>query len=543
MRSRRRLCRLLALTVAVSLLAGCSLAGNAPTRAPVKTLVVAIDNDEGLLTPYNWNTWVGFMFLGYIYGSLYTRTPRWEWVPDLATGYTVSDDGLTWTVNLRQDVKWHDGKPFTADDVVFTHRFNLARAQQRGSPSNILSVEKTDDNQVIFRLQAPDPFFLEDVLEVPIIPQRLWRDVEPSSERLSVPIFIGTGPFRLVEEKPGEFYRLKRNDDYYGAKPPIEEILVQVIQDRATQVQRLQAGEIHAVLTSIPVVFIPALKNRPGIKLIFGSDFSNYNLYFNHDKAPFNDVRFRQAVARAIDRQQLTKDALQGYATPLTPGYYHPALPWTRKDLRLDYNLAEARKMLEEAGYKDADGDGVREYEGGQMEFTLLADANNPVEVRSAELIQTMLKEVGVRLEVRALDAQAITDRVWPGFVAKNGRDYDLCLFAWSARSQTQIRFASYLLHGDLVNKGWANIGGVNIPEMNALLDRLDAALDQKARYSALAEVQAKFSELMPWVPLFSPTGNFAYRPAAYDGWVYAEGYGIHNRWSFSPPQPTPALP
>jgi peptide/nickel transport system substrate-binding protein len=536
MRSRRYPCLFALLAIAISLLAGCSRP-ETPQPVPLKTLVVAIDSDEGLLTPYNWNTWVGATFIGYIYGSLYARTPQMAWVPDLATDHTVSDDGLTWTVNLRQDVTWHDGKPFTADDVVFTHQFNMMRAQRGGGASNLLSVEKTDEHQVVFRLLEPDPLFLEDVLEAPIVPQRLWKDVDPKPERLSTPIFVGTGPFKLVEEKPGEFYRLQRNDDYYGAKPAVEEILVRVISDRAAQVQALKTGEVHAILVSVPASLVPTLKNRPDIKLVSGSDFSNYNLYFNHDKAPFNDVRFRQAVARAIDRQKLVKVVMQGYATPLTPGYYHPALPWTRKDLNLEYNPAEARKMLEEAGYKDADGNGVREYDGREMSFTLLAEAGNPVEVRSAELIQTMLKEIGVRLEVRALDANAITDLVWPGFAAKNGRDYDLCLFAWSARSQTQIRFASYLLHGDLANKGWANIGGVNVPEMNALLDRLDTALDQRSQYSTLSEIQAKFSELMPWVPLFSPTGNFAYRPAAYDGWIYAEGYGIHNRWSFSPPQ------
>ncbi|MCB0227411.1 MAG: hypothetical protein KDI02_27195, partial [Anaerolineae bacterium] len=168
-------------------------------------LIVLIDNDEGPITPANFNTFIGFWMVGWVYDSLYARAPDLSPVPALATDATVSADGLTWTVTLREDVTWHDGEPFTAEDVVFSYNF----LKEAGRAPNLAAVEAVTadgDYSVVITLAAPSPFFINEGLAgYYILPEHIWRDQAPVSGELSqFQGMVGTGAYRLAEIVPGE---------------------------------------------------------------------------------------------------------------------------------------------------------------------------------------------------------------------------------------------------------------------------------------------------------------------------------------------------
>ena len=203
-----------------------------PTTAPTTTpepagpLTVLIDNDEGPITPANFNTFIGFWMVGWVYDSLYIRTPELEPIPSLATSATASADGLTWTVTLREGVTWHDGKPFTVNDVIFSYNFLIA-AGRANNLAEIASMEANGDYGLTIQLKSPQPFFLNEGLAGTfILPEHIWKDQTAVSGELSqFQGMVGTGAYKLAEVEPGQFYRFEANPDYFRGEPVVPEII------------------------------------------------------------------------------------------------------------------------------------------------------------------------------------------------------------------------------------------------------------------------------------------------------------------------------
>lgn len=511
--------------------------------APVETaaqtiadpLIALIDNDEGPITPSNFNTFIGYYLVGWVYDPLFARTPSLDAVPALATGYTVSDDGLTWTIQLRDDVTWHDGEPFTAEDVIFSYNF-LIDAGRAANLSSIESMEMTGDHEVVIQLSAPNPFFVREGLAgYFIMPEHIWRDQEPISGELSqFQGQIGTGPYKLTDIAPGESYTFTANPDYFRGEPKVKTIIAKIVKDRTQQFNQLRTGEAHAVLSSVPPAQVEQLAGDPAIELATGSDFFNYMFYLNGSRAPFDQPEVRQAVAKAIDAKMLVETVLLGQGVELPLSWYHPEIPWSTSIPR-EFDPEAAKTLLDTAGLTDSDGDGIREFNGKPTAFEILCDTNNPVEVRSTELIVGMLKDVGIGATQKCLDIDTEVTFIWPNFVAVAEPDYDMAIWGWSSGTQFQQGFVSGLLHSDFGGIGWANLTGVADPEMDALLEGLTSSADQAAADASSQAIQQRIAETLPFIPLMSPGGNFAYRPEAYDGWVYMNGTGIVSNWSFLP--------
>ncbi len=502
--------------------------------AQVKSLTIAIDNDEGLLTPMNWNTWVGYYLVGYVYDTLLNRDLTNSPIPGVAESYTVSSDGLVWKMNLRQDITWHDGQKLTAEDVVFS--FEANRKRRPGEFAIVDTVAADGDHAVTITLTQVSPFFASDVLmEMFVVPEHVWKDVEILEERTPFEAKVGSGPFRLLEAKPNEYYHLEANGDYWGGQPLVGEIVAKIIKDRPAQFQALKAGEVDAVMVSIPAALVGELDQTEGIALKQGADFFNYVLKLNLDRPPFDQLEVRRAVELAIDKQQLVDLVLQGRGTALPPSYYHPELPHARRDIQSEFNPDKARQLLDSIGFQDGDGDGVREMNGKPLQFTLLCDSNNPAEVRTGELLKAMLAEVGMAITQNCMDVDTQCSFVWPKFHAKNVPDYEMSTFAWSAGVQVNLPFIRGMVHSDIENVGWANITGYRNPEMDKLLDELIVTAAPARQEELQSEIGALFAAELPFIPLFCPDGNFAYRPEAYDQWTYLQGVGILPRMSFLP--------
>ncbi len=496
-------------------------------------LVVLLDNDEGPITPANFNTFIGFWLTGYVYDPLFARAPDLSIVPALAQEANASADGLTWEIALRDDVNWHDGEPFTAEDVVFSFNF-LKEAGRAPNLAVVETIEASGDHDLTITLSEPAPFFLSEGLAgYFILPEHIWRDQEPVSGELSqFQGQIGTGAYVLEEVAPGESYTFTANPDYFRGEPVVETIIAKVVKDRSQQINQLRSGAAGAVLSSVPPAQVEQLEGSEDIALAKGSDFFNYVYYMNGSRPPFDQVEVRQAIAKAIDSQSLVDIVFLGEGVELPLSWYHPDLPWAINTPQ-DYDPDGARELLEDAGLVDSDDDGVREFEGEPMSYEILCDVNNPVEIRSTELIAGWLGDVGIEAAQNCLDIDTVVTYIWPNFVAVPDPEYDMAIWGWSSGVQFQRGFLRGLLDGDFGGVGWANMTGVADPELDELMAEYVTNPDPERTEELAVLIQERFAEILPFVPLMSPGGNFAYRPAEYDGWQYMNGTGIMTVWSY----------
>jgi peptide/nickel transport system substrate-binding protein len=506
-----------------------------PTAAPKSPLVVLIDNDEGPITPANFNTFIGFWMIGWVYDSLYVRTPELEPIPGLATSATPSEDGLTWTITLREGVKWHDGEPFTAKDVIFSYDF-LKAAGRANNLAAIESMEANGDYGLTLHLSEPQPFFLNEGLAgTYVLPEHIWKDqVATSGELSQFQGMIGTGAYKLVEVEPGQFYRFEANPDYYRGAPQVQEIIAKIVKDRTQQFNQLRSGEADAVLSSVPPAFVAELEGDADLKLAQGSDFFNYIFYTNGSREPFDDPAVRQAVAKAIDTKTLVDVVLLGQGVELPLNWYHPDLAWSINEPHV-FDPAAAATELEAAGLVDSDGDGVRELNGENTDFGILCDVNNPVEVRATELIAGWLNDVGLGSHQNCLDIDSSVALIWPNFVAVPDPDYDMGIWGWSSGPQIQRGFVRFLTNCDFGGIGWGNLTGICDEELDTLLAEFVSTTDSARTEELSKQIQERIAANLPFIPLMSPGGNFAYRPASYDGWQYMRGTGIAPVWSYLP--------
>ncbi|MCB9134554.1 MAG: ABC transporter substrate-binding protein [Anaerolineales bacterium] len=514
-------------------------AEEAVTEEPIlaKPLIVLIDNDEGPITPANANTFIGGYMTGWIYDQLYIRTPDLGTVPHLATDASPSEDGLTWTITLRDDIKWHDGEPFTAADVVFSYTF-LKEAGRAPSLGTMTDIQSNGDFGVIVTLSAPNPFFLEEAAAaVYIMPEHIWKDQTPVSGELSqFQGKIGTGAYKLVDILPGESYTFEANHDYFLGAPLVETIIAKIVKDRTQQFNQLQSRAASAVIASVPPALVQQLEDDPNLTVAHGSDFFNYVFYANGSKAPFNIPEVRKAISLAIDSQTLVDIVLLGQGVVLPQNWYHPDLPWSI-NIPHEYDPEQAKALLDQAGLTDTDGDGVREFNGTNTAYSMLCDINNPVEVRATELIGQWLGDVGIGASQKCQDIDTSVTEIWPNFVSVPDPTYDMAIWGWSGVPQFRHGFIQGLFNCDFGGIGWGNLSGTCDETFDQIMDQFVSLSDLSQVNSLSTQFQERFVEIIPWIPLMSPNGNFAYNPSDYDGWVYLKGNGIMSVWSFLPPE------
>ncbi len=498
-------------------------------------LIVLIDNDEGPITPANFNTFIGFWLVGYVYDSLFARSPDLSIVPALATEATPSEDGLTWEIALRDDVSWHDGQPFTAGDVIFSYEF-LTAAGRAPNLAAVETVEANGEYGLTITLSQPAPFFLSEGLAgYYILPEHIWRDQEPVSGELSqFQGQIGTGAYTLAEIVPGESYTFEANPDYFRGPPAVDTIIAKIVMDLTQQFNQLRTGQAGAVLSSVPPAQVEQLGGSDDIALASGSDFFNYVFYMNGSQPPFDQAEVREAISLAIDTQSLVDIVFLGEGVELPLSWYHPDLPWSI-NISPEYDPEGAAELLEAAGLVDSDNDGFREFEGEPASYEVLCDVNNPVEIRATELIVGWLADVGLDTSQNCLDIDTSVTLIWPNFVAIPDPEYNLAIWGWSSGVQFQRGFLRGLLADDFGGTGWANLTGLADPELDELMAEYVSNPDPARTEELAVLIQERLAEFLPFVPLMSPGGNFGYRPAAYDGWVYMNGTGIMTVWSYLP--------
>ncbi|MCR8644532.1 peptide-binding protein [Paenibacillus sp. N1-5-1-14] len=467
-----------------------------------------------------------------VFSSLYKFNEKQEIVPDLAVGQpTFSDDKLQMTIKIRNDVKFSDGKPVTADDVVFTYNVALNpdyKGPRKGTFTSVAKVEKVDDTTVKFILKEPNAGYI-DMMPYNILPQHILKDVPvkdmDKSDFMKNP--IGSGPYKLDEWKKGQFLKFSRVDSYYGGKPSIDKINIKILGDANTMMAQLQTGEINQV--TVPVDNLSVIENyakQSGkIKLEKGVKTSSYSYIGWNLKNPlFQDKAVRQALTMLMDRQGIIDGVIEGQGTIMhaqTPPTY-----WTFTDNvpKFNYDVDKAKKMLADAGWKDSDSDGVLDKDGKKFEFEMTGVQGNKVREKAMTVVQQQLKKAGIIMNIRMLESSAYSKAVI------TDKKFESVFGAWSISGDPNPRGT---WHSSEVETGM-NITGYSNPEVDKLIDEDLNTFDKNKRKELLNKVDALVAEDQAYTFLYSGFSTNAY-PSNLAGYnPQRDGLKEIEKWYFT---------
>jgi peptide/nickel transport system substrate-binding protein len=486
------------------------------------------------LNPGVWYLSEAYDIVYLVYDTLIATDLRNQPIPQLAREWSLADDGRTWTFTLHEGAKWHDGTPLTAEDVVFT--FEMIQGFEafgliKDYTTLIESVEAPDPLTAVITFEDSVANTDERFSGVPILPKHIWQQFE--SEQAATEFenleMIGSGPFRMTEYRPGEFTRLAAVKDHYLEPPKVDEVIFRVFGNDDAMVQALRTGEVD--LIAPPETVIRTLQSEPNIKVEIGEGLSLTDIIFNvttPENCPpedgqctghpaIQDVRVRQALAHATDKQQLIDVVKLGLGSPglglVMPGHgeaFHAEL----QDYA--YDTARANAILDEAGYADSDGDGVREMPGDpskplNFRFSYPSDQLGADGTRFAETLGAMWKEAGVELTVQPLEADALTAICCPAF------DFDVILWGWGAGVDPSSLL--YILTTEQIPTGVSETGYSN-PEYDELFKQQEVTSDREERVRLLHQMQEIMVRDVPYIIAYYPQSVEAYRADRFQGWV-----------------------
>lgn len=511
-----------------------------PSSAAGSVLRIGLHSEESTLTPYSYVRGdPGYYLLLFVYDTLLMLNADNEPSPGLAEAYTWSSDGLVLTLDLRKGVKWHDGTPFTAADVVFTFEYALAQNHNRwtGPLKVIDKMEVANDHRLVLTLNKPSVGFIyQPLADLPIIPKHIWTGV---ADPRAFAGNIGTGPYKLVEYKADQYYRFEANKDYFMGAPAIDELVMPIIKDITALFAALKAGEVDAVSRQLSPELVTDFSAMSQMKVVTGPVTLTYMLLMNNQVPPFDNVEFRKAIYLAVDKQDMIDTLFLGYAAMGSPGWVHPSLPWylAELDQKPRFDLEQAKGILDGLNYRDVNSDGYREHPDGRaMEFSLLAPSDDPVRVRAAELTVGYLKNVGVKVSVTTLDRATLFARIGWGVADHDyskPRNFELLQWGWSAPMQSWPGRMKDIFHSDHENTGTSNLQASGNAELDQVLEAILTETDPAARTTLAHEAQRALAEDFPVVNLCHPDGVYVYNKDAYDGWVFMKGLGVFNKLSF----------
>lgn len=492
--SRRHLLKNAAVAGVASPLLGWGRANAAPAKGG--RLVIAVSSEPAVLTSAITSAGPTQYVSSKIFDGLLRYDSKFIARPQLAQSWDVSPDGLRITFKLRPGVLWHDGKPFTSADVAFSVLSIWKKFHSRGRSTfaNVIAVDTPDPLTVIWRLSSPAPYILSALgsPESQIVPKHLYEtgDVLTNPRNIAP---IGTGPFRFVEWKRGQYIALARNPTYWDkGKPHLDQVIFRLLPDGSGAMTALETGEVQLIVDPL-LSDVARIKRIPGVTQTLSTGFTGglAAFEFNLDRPALRDVRVRQAFAHAIDRNFLVKNIWYGYGkvadSPIPSAleaFHAGGLP------AYAFDLGKAAQLLDAAGLKPG-RDGVRL----SVTHDYLPIGQNYR--RSAEYIRTSLAKIGVRLNLRAQDYPAFVRRVY------TARDFDTVQYAASAGPDPAIgtqRF--YWSKNFQPGVAFSNGAHYRNSQVDQLLETAQAEIDPAKRREQYVRFQQIVQADLPKIPL-----------------------------------------
>ncbi|WP_243113801.1 ABC transporter substrate-binding protein [Desulfofundulus salinus] len=494
--------------------AGQAGAGKAKEQGQVDVIRLA-GGDWGYPTPYAvYPRGPGGFKMCLIFDGLLERDEK-GLIPWLAEKYEVKEGGKQYLFTVRNGVKWQDGKPLTAEDVKFTFDYATKNPMVWGAldKKDIQKVEIVGDRQVLITVTEPNAAMLYKLGMVRIIPKHIWEKVDNPKEFTAPEAVIGTGPYRLTEySKEHGTYRFEAFDGFWGPKQRVKVIEFVPVSE---EVLAFEKGEID--LAGITPDVLPRFQKDPQYKIVKSPAFWGYRLLFNMKDYPIlQHKELRQAIAYAIDAQELIDKVARGAAVPGSAGIlppdhvmYNPGVKQYKPDLQ------KAGELLAKLGYDKLDENGIRQNQKGEkLSFNLLVSSG---EVRLAEVLKEQLARAGIEIKVQSVDMKTRDARV-------RENKYELAITGhggWGNDADyLRERFASYSKGGALMASAPGTPGYQN-EELNALLDKQRLEFNDQKRKELIFKAQEILAEDVPEIPLYYTTGYNVYRPAKYDGWMF----------------------
>jgi peptide/nickel transport system substrate-binding protein len=445
--------------------------------------------------------------------------------PELVESWETSEDGMTWTFVLRDGLTWSDGEPITAEDFEWTAEFIMDNDISSWSDGYRFteSVEAADERTIVWTTTRPTL-----IPGLPgynlILPEHIWGEMTTKEikEFRNFPDTVGSGPFRLVEWEPGEFWRLEAREDYYQGAPNIDEIVFRVYNSPESVVQALIKGEIdHTVVPSAGLFERLQAEDPDVIGTAVTSAEAFHQMSFNVVDDPSStahpavlDPVVREAVSWALDKQTMVDRVVRGYAepgtTPIVPLYdfWHWEPP---PEEAIGFDPAEANRLLDEAGYLDTDDDGVREMPGGgePLEWRLFVETTDSDGIKAAPFVQGWLQDIGIETSIRSMTQSKLFDQ-WYGF------DWDMIIYSWGVGPDPDFILSSFTSGQCGV---WSDTCYAN-PEYDRLYKEQQVTLDPEERQAIVTEMQQIIYRDTPEIVLWYPNSFEAWRSDRWEGFL-----------------------
>ncbi|MGH3626690.1 MAG: ABC transporter substrate-binding protein [Sciscionella sp.] len=522
-----------------AILAACTKAAENPNPVPTggsggtttATLRVGWSSEPDTLNPLTSYSTEANEVLQLVYDKLNDYDADLNIQPSLAESTTPSADGKTVTYTLRSGVTWHDGTPFTADDVVFT--FSLiggeGLSQYAQWLTDMTDVKATDPQTVEVTFKRPQAF--DPGLAIPILPQHLWKGMTSGQiQKFANDAPVGTGPFTFGEWKRGQTISVDRNPDFWGTAAGASTVIWVLYQNEDVMAQGLQAGEVD-ILPEVPPTIWDGLGTDGSVKLFSLPGFSFHHIGINVSDSSTSggnplllDRDVRQALSLAVDRNQLVQIALAGHGKPgsvLLPPAMGDFQLQIADEAQLNANAEKATQLLDQAGYAPG-ADGIREKGGQRLEFRLIAIESTTVDVRAAQLFANAAKDVGIKLNLTTLDENTLGSTVYN----TDAPDWDIFVWGWDSG----VNDPDYLLGVPLTSQ----IGGNNDvfysnPTYDQLYEKQAAELDLPTRLDLVHQMQQIYYDDCAYIVMWYQDKLQAYRTDTFTGWTDTPGGVVFN--------------
>ena len=489
----------------------------APAQAQSKEIRIGDSKgDWGYPNPYrHYPRGPGYLRMSWVFDTLVWKD-REGYVPALADAWSYDAAKMAFTFHLNPKAKWHDLKPLTAEDVVFTIEYFKKHPYSWISVDDVSRAEAPESHKVIIYLSKPYSPFISDIGgTMPVLPKHLWQSVDNPAAFNEPKAFIGSGPYRFMDfNKTQGTYLYEAFGEYYQGRPKADRL----IYVRSGQPLVSLAGR-QVDLAAIQPEMAEPLKQK-GLVVIKDERGWNKKLMINHKKAPYSDRRFRHALAFAISQQEIIDKSHRGFARPasyglLSPDHdmYNPHTP------SYPFNPEKARTLIESTGYQKG-GDGYYQKGGQPLKIELLSSninvAGQSMVDRDGEVIKRQLEQVGIRVDLVNLE-QATTDskvKSWNFDLAVSGHGG----LSGDARILNEMVLSKY------------GAGSVNSArydedsELSTLLEGQMQEMNEEKRKKIVYKIQEVYAQKLPAISLYYPDSMSAYNADKGIVWYYTKG-------------------
>ncbi|WP_333871185.1 ABC transporter substrate-binding protein [Desulforamulus putei] len=487
-------------------------------KIPVYTIADST-GDWGYPTPYShYQRGPGYIRMSFIFDTLVWKDDK-GFIPALAKKWEYIEGENAYYFELDEKARWHDGQKFTARDVAFTFDYTREHPYAWVDTTKIDRVEIIDDYKVKIYLKEKYAPFLNNVAgTLPIMPEHIWKQVEKPEEFKGPEAVIGTGPYKLVDyNKEQGTYLYEANPDYHLGSPRVEKLkFVKVGSEMATAT--LERGEVN--FAQIPPELKDEVANKELSVIKTQYDWA-LKLLFNHQKEPFSAKEFRQALAYAIDREQLVKTTKRGYALAGKPGLLSPDSEWYNPNAkRYDYNPEKVKEILNGLGYELKNGYFVKNGQDLTVELLISPDYE-----RDGQFIKQQLENAGIKVNLKSLEAKTLDSMVqdWK---------FDLALSGHGG-----LGGDAEILNKVTIGKGVTSIRYTENKVLTRLLKEQVAFMNPDERKAKVEKIQEIYAEELPCLTLYYPDWYYGY-----DGKIQlfntkkGIGFGVPlplNKWAF----------